>query len=86
MSTPAEKIAAQKAAFEHQPSEHWHRHLVGPAELETLMGNFVVMGCDLLNARTVIRAFLRYVECGQIPEDEPCVRRAREILAADIAK
>ena len=86
MSTPAEKIAAQKAAFEHQPSEHRHRHLVGPAELETLMGNFVVMGCDLLNARTVIRAFLRYVECGQIPEDDHCVRRAREILAADIVK
>ena len=37
MSTPAEKIAAQKAAFEHQPSEHWHRHLVGPDELEYLM-------------------------------------------------
>ena len=46
----------------------------------------VAMGCDLLNARTVIRAFLRYVECGQIPEDEPCVKRAREILAADIVR
>ena len=46
----------------------------------------VAMGCDLLNARTVIRAFLRYVECGQIPEDDHCVKRAREILAADIVK
>ena len=54
--------------------------------MESLENDFVVMGCDLLNARTVIRAFLRYVECGQIPEDDHCVKRAREILAADIVQ
>lgn len=88
MSTPAEKIAAQKAAFEHQPSEHWHRHLVGPAELETLMENFVVMGCDLLNARQVIAMLLRYVhdDAGSMEAKRHAIKRAREILAADIVK
>lgn len=37
MSTDAEKLSAQKAAFDHKPTQPWHRHLVGPAELETLL-------------------------------------------------
>jgi hypothetical protein len=37
MSTIDEKIAAQRAAFESQPTQWWHRHLIGPAELEILL-------------------------------------------------
>lgn len=37
MSTPAEKIEAQKMAFESQPTQPWHRHLVKPAELEIML-------------------------------------------------
>ena len=36
MSTQSENIRAQKMAFEHTPVQPWHRHLIGPAELEGL--------------------------------------------------
>jgi hypothetical protein len=39
MSTLAEKIRAQKMALEHQPVQPWHRHLVGPEELEMLLSD-----------------------------------------------
>lgn len=34
MSITSEKIAAQTAAFDLRPTQPWHRHLVGPGELE----------------------------------------------------
>jgi hypothetical protein len=39
MSTPSEKIRAQKMAFEHKPVQPWHRHLVGPEALEMLISD-----------------------------------------------
>jgi len=35
MSTKAEKIKAQKFAF-NSPNQYWHRHLIGPNELQAL--------------------------------------------------
>jgi len=37
MSTDCEKISAQKGAFQSEPVQRWHRHLVGPVELETML-------------------------------------------------
>ena len=37
MSTNAEKIMAQKMAFEEQPSRPWHRHIIGPSEIEAIL-------------------------------------------------
>lgn len=39
MSTPTEKIAAQKAALEGKPIEYWQRHLICAAELGLLLEN-----------------------------------------------
>lgn len=36
MSLPYEKLRAQKMACDHKSTQPWHRHLVGPTELETL--------------------------------------------------
>ena len=43
MSTPAEKIEAQRVAFESQP---WNRHLIGPAELEILLAEQAARNAD----------------------------------------
>lgn len=36
MSTRAEQIEAQRAAWEHEPIQPWHRHLIGPERLRFL--------------------------------------------------
>ena len=36
MSTIAEKIRAQKMALNDKPTKPWHRHMIGPVELEKL--------------------------------------------------
>lgn len=37
MSTNAEKVEAQRQAFNHKATFGWHRHLIGPQELERLL-------------------------------------------------
>lgn len=37
MSTWDQHVRAQRMAFEHQPTQPWHRHLMGPASLEALL-------------------------------------------------
>lgn len=37
MSTELEQLSAQSMAFNHKPTQHWHRHLIGPMELQILM-------------------------------------------------
>lgn len=39
MSINTEKVNAQRMAFKH-PTQDWHRHLIGPAELEMLLEDF----------------------------------------------
>lgn len=48
----------------------------------------VAMGCDLLNARQVIAMLLRYVhdDAGSMEAKRHAIKRAREVLAADIVK
>lgn len=37
MSTMHEKVEAQQWAFYSKPTQPFHRHLIGPAELEALL-------------------------------------------------
>lgn len=37
MSTPQEKVETQRRAWNHSPIQQWHRHLIGPVELEHLL-------------------------------------------------
>lgn len=57
MSLQSEKIRAQQMAFDSKPPQPWHRHLVGPAELEMLFiadtenrkrGLLLVTLCDMV--------------------------------------
>ena len=40
---------------------------------------------ESLNARQVIREFMAYVKCGQVPPDAECVKRGKKFLASPIA-
>lgn len=55
------------------------------AKLEAAREQFVALAADALNARQVIREFMAYVKCGQVPEDAHCVKRAKQVLNASIA-
>lgn len=38
------------------------------------------LAADALNARQLLREFMAYVKCGQVPEDAHCVRLAKQLL------
>lgn len=42
------------------------------------------LAADALNARQLLREFMAYVKCGQVPEDAHCARQAKRLLASDL--
>lgn len=50
------------------------------AMVEALWQDVVALSAHVLNARANLREWLRYVACGQVPEDSHAAKRAREIL------
>ena len=38
------------------------------------------LAADALNARQLLREFMAYVKCGQVPEDAHCARMAKRFL------
>lgn len=42
------------------------------------------LAADALNARQLLREFMAYVKCGQVPEDAHCARMAKRLLASDL--
>lgn len=64
MSTQTEKINAQKAAFESGPTQPWHRHLIGPAELRNLF-----LAQSEANGQGLTLAILCDVVLGENAED-----------------
>lgn len=41
------------------------------------------LAADALNARQLLREFMAYVKCGQVPEDAHCARHTKQLLAAN---
>lgn len=42
------------------------------------------LAADALNARQLLREFMAYVKCGQVPEDAHCARQAKRLLASEL--
>ena len=42
------------------------------------------LAADALNARQLLREFMAYVKCGQVPEDAHCARQAKRLLSSDL--
>jgi hypothetical protein len=54
------------------------------AQLENAEQDKCGLAADALNARQLLREFMAYVKCGQVPEDAHCARMAKRLLASDL--
>lgn len=78
MSTQAEKIKAQKCAF-NSPTQYWHRHLIGPDELQALF-----MAESEMRGQAITMAILSDMVLGERADDRSeaaLIRAVRELIA-----
>lgn len=78
MSTQAEKVKAQKMAFDSHPIQPWHRHLIGSAELWSLF----IAESDRRSQGLTLATLCDMVlgENAEDRSDEALIRAVRELI------